>query len=198
MARLDEDEVELRRDVSWAELEALLARKGDSSAPRIHYLDGVLEVVTPSRGHERHGAWIGALVTAYALDQGIELSSYRSWLLKDEVRSAGAEPDDCYILGDDSAEPLTRPHFVIEVQWSKRDVNKLEVYRRLDVREVWFWERGTIAVYLLKRGRFVRSTRSACLPDLDVGLLATFLDRPTMTAAIRDYRAGLAASRGRA
>jgi Uma2 family endonuclease len=186
-----DDRIVLRRNVSWPDLEQFLAAKDDAVVPRIHYLDGTLELVTPSRGHERHGAWISALVTTYALERGIELSSYRSWLLKDELRKAGAEPDDCFIRGDDSADPLDRPHFAIEVQWSRRGVNKLEVYRRLRVPEVWFWERGTIAIYVRKRNGFVRAKCSAALPDLDVAQLASFLDRPTTTTAIREYRAVL-------
>lgn len=192
MARFAEDRIELRRDVSWPDLERLLAAKVDHVSPRVHYLDGVLELVTPSRGHEKHGAWISALVTAYALERGIELSSYRSWLLQDKVRKAGAEPDDCFIVGDDSAKPLDRPHIAIEVQWSRRGVDKLEVYRRVGVGEVWFWETHTLAVYVRRRGRFVRSARSASLPGLDIEQLVAFIDRPTMTQAIRDYRAALA------
>lgn len=190
--RIADDRVELRRKVSWAEFEAFLADKGECRIPRVHYLDGVLETVTPSRGHERQGTWIGALVATYALERNVELSAYGSWLLKDKMRKAGAEPDECFILGDDSMSPLERPHFVIEVQWSRRGVNKLEVYRRLAVPEVWFWEKQTITIYVTKGRRWVKSMRSACLPDLDVTQLGTFLGRPTMTSAMRDYRAALA------
>jgi Uma2 family endonuclease len=193
MARFPEDRVELRRDVSWAGFERFIEEKDEAVVPRVCYLDGVLELVRPSRGHEKHGAWIGALVVAYAIERSIDLSSYRSWLLKDEVKKAGAEPDDCYILGDDSAEPLERPHFVIEIQWSRRGVNKLEVYRRLRVPEVWFWGKGALSIYVRKgRGAFRKVQRSAALPDLDLVQLVSFLDRPTMTQAIRDYRTALA------
>lgn len=54
MARFAEDEIELRRNVSWAAFEALLADKDESVAPRACYLDGRLELVTPSRDHEKH------------------------------------------------------------------------------------------------------------------------------------------------
>ncbi len=192
MARFAEDRVELRRNVSWNAFEALLADKDENVVPRVCYLDGRLELVTPSRGHEKHTSWIGAFVVEWALSCGVELSSYRSWLLKDDVRKAGAEPDDCFIVGDDSANPLERPHLVLEVQWSRRGINKLEVYRRLRVPEVWFWERGTIAVYVLKGRTWRRVPRSAALPDLDLAELLSFLDRPTLTRAIRDYRVALA------
>ena len=34
------------------------------------------------------------------------------WLLVDKLRRAGCEPDECYIIGLDPEEKLTRPHFV--------------------------------------------------------------------------------------
>lgn len=194
MARFADDRVELRRNVPWDAFEAFLSDKEDHRIPLVSYLDGKLELVTPSRGHEKHTSWIGVLVVEWALARGVELSSYGSWLLKDEVRKAGAEPDDCFIVGDDSAAPLERPHFVIEVQWSRRGVNKLEVYRRLGVPEVWLWERGAITVHILKGRTWRRRTRSPALPNLDLAELASFLDRPTLTRAARDYRAALSKS----
>ena len=191
MARFAGDEVTVLRDVSWREFQHRLALKGEHSVPRMHYLDGVLELMTPSRGHNRHGSYIGRLVEVYALERGIELSAYGNWTLKSKLRRAGAEPDECYILGDDSEAPLTRPHFAIEIDWSRRGVDKLEIYRRLGVREVWFWERGTLSIHVVRGRKFVQVARSVALPDLDLDALCRFLDRPTMTTAMREFRAHL-------
>jgi Uma2 family endonuclease len=157
----------------------------------MHYLDGMLELVTPSRGHETKGSWIGSLVEVYAIETGTTLSAVGSWTLKDKLKLAGAEPDECYILGEDPEEKLTRPHFVIEVQWSRGGIWKLEIYKRLGVREVWFWEKGAIAVYVLHRGRWRHVPRSACLPELDLELLVKHLDHPAMTIAMNAFRAAL-------
>jgi Uma2 family endonuclease len=188
MARFPGDDVVLLRDVSWREFEHRLALKGEQATPRMHYLDGVLELMTPSRGHERNGSWIGMLIGIYALDTGIELSSFGHWTLTDKLRRAGAEADDCYILGDDSDEKLTHPHFVIEINWSRRGIKKLEIYRRLGVREVWFWERGAVSIHVLRTGKWIQVPRSECLPDLDLDVLCRCLQRPTMTNAMRDFR----------
>lgn len=188
MARFPGDEVVVLHNVSWREFQHRLALKGEKSVPRMHYLDGVLELVTPSRGHNRNGAFIGRLVETWALETGVELSAYGNWTLKDKLRRAGAEPDECYILGDDSNDPLERPHFAIEINWSRRGVDKLEIYRRLGVREVWFWERGTLSIHVVRGRKWSRTKRSECLPELDLELLCTFLDRPTMTTAMRDFR----------
>ena len=190
---MDDDVRVVRRGVSWEAFERYLRRKGERVVPRLAYLDGVLELVTPSRGHEKQGSWIGSLIEVYAIERGIELSAFGSWTLIDKLRSAGAEPDECYILGDDHEEKLARPHFAIEIQWSRSAIPKLEIYRRLGVREVWFWSRpGTLEVYVLRRGGFRKARRSACLPGLDLDLLCSFLDRPTMTQAMREFRSALA------
>lgn len=39
--------------VPWAHYEAQLALRGDASIPRMAYLDGALELMTPSKDHER-------------------------------------------------------------------------------------------------------------------------------------------------
>ena len=178
----------VRRNVSWAAFERYMARKGERSVPRITYLDGVLELVTPSRGHEKCASWIGTLVAIWGVETNVELSSFGHWTLTDKLRRAGAEPDNCFILGDDSEEKLTRPHFVIEVNWSRRGIDKLEVYRRLGVREVWFWQDHSIAVYVLRGKTWQRWKRSASLPTLDLARLVDFLDASMMTTAMREYQ----------
>jgi hypothetical protein len=59
------------------------------------------------------------------------------------------------------------------------------------VGEVWFWREGRIEVHVLRGGRYESATRSALLPDLDVELLASFLDRPTALQAVRAFREAL-------
>jgi len=191
---MDEDIREVRYGVSWEEFEAFLASKEEEarSVPRVAYLDGVLELMTPSRSHEKQGVWLTTLLAIYAEERGIELSAFGGWTQKDEMKRAGAEPDSCFVLGDDQ-ESAVRPDVVIEVQWSKANLSKLEIYKRLGIREVWFWDKpNVVSVHVMRDGDFVRVERSACLPDLDLDEICSFLGRPTMTGAMRDYRAALA------
>jgi len=182
-------EVVTLADVSWRELEHRIALKHDEQIPRIRYLDGVLELVSPSVEHERAKSNIGALIEAYAVERGIELSSAGSWLLRNKRRRVGCEPDECYIVGPYGDRK--RPDFAIEVIKTAGGLDKLEIYRRLDVNEVWFWHRGKIEVHGFDGTGWRRVERSSYLPDLDLALLCSFLDRPSTTAAIRDFRAAL-------
>ncbi len=177
--------------VPWTHYEAQLALRGESSVPRMAYLEGALELMTPSKHHERIKSYIGRLVETYALHAEIDLSPYGSWTLKRAVREAGAEPDECYIVGSDQSSDI--PDLAIEVVWTSGGIDKLEIYRRLGVREVWFWCDDVIDIYLLDGDGYERTEHSACLPGLDIELLCSFLDHPTALQAVRAFRDALEA-----
>jgi hypothetical protein len=52
--RQTEDHVVLLSHVSWDDYERLLAMRGDHSAPRIAYLEGEVETMSPSQTHVRY------------------------------------------------------------------------------------------------------------------------------------------------
>ena len=64
---------------------------------------------------------------------------------------------------------------------------------KLGVREVWHWIDGQIQVHVLRGTRYEPVAASEALPDIDLVQLVSFLDRPTASRAIRDYRAALRA-----
>jgi Uma2 family endonuclease len=178
-------------NVPWSHYEAQLALRGDAPVPRMAYLEGTLELMSPSKDHERVKSYIGRLVEAYALERSIDLSPYGGWTLKEAPKQAGAEPDECYIVGSDQNKD--RPDLAIEVVWTTGGIDKLEIYRRLGVGEVWFWKDGRIEIHVLRQDQFERLTQSAIFPDLDVELLSSFLDHPTALQAIKAFRDALRA-----
>ncbi len=181
------------RGVSWEDYERLLEMRGDHSAPRISFLEGTVEIMTPSRDHEGVKSWIGCLVEVYCLEIGVEFRTYGSWTIKERREERGVEPDECYVFGTD---PADRPHLAIEVIWTSGGMNKLEIYRRLGVREVWIWRRGHIQVHALRSDQYEALPASEVLPGIDLDELASYLDRPTTSQAMRDYRAAIVARRG--
>lgn len=185
------DERVVMYNVPWAHYEVQLALRGEASSPRLAYLDGVLELMTPSKGHERTKSYVGRLVEMYALETGLLLSPYGGWTLKEGPQQAGAEPDECYLIGPD--QDRDRPDLVIEVIWTSGSIDKLEIYRRLGIPEVWFWKAGALSIYVLAGDAYQLATRSRCFPDLDLAMLCSFLDRPTATEAMRDFRDALRA-----
>lgn len=178
--------------VPWSHYEAQLAFRGDAPVPRMSFLDGAMELMSPSRDHERVKSYIGMLVETFALERGIDLSPYGSWTLKQAPKHAGAEPDECYLIGSDQARET--PDLVIEVIWTSGGIDKLEIYRRLRVPEVWFWKNGAIEVHVLRGDAYEASEKSEQIEGLDLPLLLSFLDRPTAIQDVRAYREALARS----
>jgi Uma2 family endonuclease len=172
--------------VPWSHYEAHLALRGDAPVPRMAYLEGALELMSPSKEHERAKSYIGCLLEAYALERAIDLSPYGAWTLKSAPRQAGVEPDECYIVGSDQSKEV--PDVAIEVIWTSGGIDKLEIYRRLGIAEVWFWKDGRIEIHVLRQERYELVPRSPLFPDLDVGVLCSFLERPTATQAVLAFR----------
>src|SRR5690606_12875426 len=96
----DADQRVFLHGVSWPQYEALLAMRGESSAVRITYLRGEVELMATSRGHGRTKKMLARLLEAWAEETGVDLNGYGSWTIKESEEERGAEPDECYVLGD--------------------------------------------------------------------------------------------------
>lgn len=83
------------------------------------------------------------------------------------------------------------PDLAIEVVWTSGGIDKLEIYRRLGVGEVWIWKESRIEVHVLRQQQYQQEAGSALFPDLDMSLLASFLDRPTALQAVKAFRQAL-------
>jgi len=184
-----EDKIVVLRGLRWSDYQRMLEVRGDASVPRLAYLDGELEIMTPSRPHESIKSRIGRLVEVWCLERAIEFSPYGSWTLEKKAAERGLEPDESYVFGQ-VAEP-ERPDLAIEVVWTAGGLKKLDIYASLGVPEVWFWRRGRITVHVLDGAAYQEVPSSAVLPGIDLAQLVSFLDRPTASQGIRDYRAAL-------
>lgn len=184
-----EDKIVVLRDQSWSDYQRMLERRGDASVPRLAYLEGMIEITSPSRSHEAIKGLIGRLVEVWCLERGIDFSTYGSWTLEKKEAERGLEPDECYVFGV-VAEPQ-RPDLAIEVVWTAGGVRKLDIYSKLGVPEVWFWRKGRITVHVLRGDHYEEFPASEMLRGIDLAQLASFLDRPTASQAIREYRAAL-------
>lgn len=184
-ATTDSDHIVVLHNISWNDYERLLEMRGDHSAPRINYLEGEVEIRSPSRDHEAIKSRIGRMLEAWCTDRGIEFEVVGSWTLKEEKDQRGAEADESYIFGTGKPD---RPHLAIEVEWTHGGIDKLAIYEKLGVEEVWFWRKGVIEVYILTDGKFTQMQRSRLFPELDLKLLASMLDRDTLSQAVRDFR----------
>jgi Uma2 family endonuclease len=190
----EEDQHVVLYDMAWQDFEAFLAIRGDRSGVRMYYLDGAIEIMSPTKIHERRKTTLARLLEAWAVEMGVQLDGFGSWTLKKEIKETGGEPDECYILGDPDNEV---PDLVIEVEYSRSlGLPKQEIYRRLGVKELWTLKKdGTLVLRVLEKGDWVTRTESAVLPTLDVPWLLSFLDIPRQLDAVVALRDDLRARR---
>lgn len=186
-----EDQIVVLHGATWADYQRLLEIRGEKAVPRLSFLEGKLEIMTPSRRHESIKSRIGCLVEVWCLEKGVEFSPYGSWTLEKKQAERGLEPDECYVFGQ-VAEP-ERPDLAIEVVWTTGGVRKLDIYSQLGVREVWYWRRQHITGHVLDGDSYREQNESVVLPGIDLVQLVGFLDRPTASQAMREYRAALSA-----
>lgn len=173
--------------ITWEQYETLRDATDHIPGLRMTYLEGVLELMGPSRDHEGIKTCLARLLEIYALERGLPLNGYGSTTFRKRVQERGLEPDECYCVG-----PLKEvPDIAVEVVLSSGGIDKLDVYRGLDVPEVWFWEDGRLAIWQLGADGYRAAARSRFLPDLDVEQLLTFLRPDDQTEAVRAYRDAL-------
>jgi Uma2 family endonuclease len=174
--------------VSWRDYLKFDKLLGDDrSGPRLYYLDGDLEIMSTSEEHERIKKWVAGFVEDYLMEQDFEVTTRGQATMRRAVKKAGAEPDDAWCLG----EPKKFPDLVFEVALTT-GVNKLEIYRRMEVSEVWFWRRGKMEIYSLTRtGNYIQVEKSRVLPGLDLPLVERCLAMKSWREARKAFRAAL-------
>jgi len=187
--RAEMDQRVILHGVTWEQYEALLAMRGDSAGVRVAFLEGELELMSPSRDHETIKTLIARLVEAYAEERGLRLDGLGSMTIRSRPKERGVEPDECYEI--DGPKPL--PDFAIEVVWTSGGLDKLEIYRAFGVREVWIWQDEQIEVHALRGDAYERIARSEILPDLDLPAIAVLATRRDQTGAVREFRRSLRA-----
>jgi Uma2 family endonuclease len=182
--------------VSWQIYEALLTKLENNSHYRITYLDGVLEIVSPSARHEKLKKRLATLIEFYLIKKRIQHTPMGSTTIRNKLKKAGAEPDECYCIGEEK----NIPDLAIEVIITSGSIDKLETYRRLGVAEVWLWEINHLKLYHLREETpsvflsthgYEQITVSELLPELDISLLEQCALISDQIQAIDEFEQGI-------
>ena len=197
LASLDDPEERFTRsEVNWQQYEAVIAKLENNSHYRVTYLDGVLEIVSPSLKHEKLKKRLATLVEFYLLKKRIKHTPMGSPTVKKRLKRAGAEPDECYCIGEEKSIP----DLAIEVVITSGTIDKLETYRRLEVTEVWMWKVNRLTLYHLREetpSKFLQThgyeqiNLSELLPDLNIPLLEQCAMISDQIQAIDQFEEGI-------
>lgn len=178
--------------VPWWTYVALRDALDDHAGLKLTYLEGTLELMSPSMLHEDAKKIIARLVEAWATERNIDLRGFGSTTFCREARKRGLEPDECYKLGKLHEDAV--PDVAIEVVVSSGSVDKMAVYAGLGVSEVWVWRPSPAAIVVnhLINGVYHRREHSEVLPALDLAELARFVQPgENQTELVRAYQAVL-------
>ncbi len=182
----DAEQKSIVTGVSWEDYEQLLNRLGNSLRYRITYLDGTLEIMSPSRRHEVNKKNIARLLEAYLDQAEIDYWGLGSTTFRKQNQKSGKEPDECYCIGTEKEFP----DIAIEVIVTSGSVDNLEVYKRLEIKEVWFWQNVDLTIYYLyQQGKYQQQDRSVILPELDLRLLASYVTVSNPRLAVKEFKA---------
>lgn len=165
----------LLEDVSWQQLESILAELGESRAARLSYSNGLLEIMVPLPEHEKTKEIIGDMVKILLEERQIPFESLGSTTLKNERMIQAVEPDACFyiqnqaaVIGknrlDMSVDPP--PDLAIEIDLTSR--TQLDNYQILGVPELWRYARRGLEINVLQAGRYVESDFSPTFPGIPI------------------------------
>ena len=177
--------------LTWREfkaIEQLLDRPGY----RLSFLDGVLEIRRmPGEPHETVKKRIAALLELYLLIAGFDFTPTGSMTLESEGGAVKREADESYKL----APGRDLPDLAIEVVVSTGGINKLEAYRRLQIKEVWFWEDGVLEVFHLRGPQdalsYEKVATSEEVSGLDLALLGRCITMTNHVEAVKTFQRSL-------
>lgn len=174
----------LIHNVSWAQLEEI-DRALEDWGIRLAYLDGTLEIVPLFEEHEDAKTILRMLLEAYMRARKIRFYSRGSATLGNQELGARKEPDESYSIGTRKSYP----DLILEVVRTSGGVNVLEGYRRMGVREVWFWEDGVLDFYLLQSEGYEKTNRSKLLPDLPIDTFLKYVSYHDQYDAVTNFLA---------
>src|SRR2546426_6098394 len=86
------------RNVSWSTYESLLKDLENSSAPRLAYDRGVLEIMSPHFGHEDVNETAATIVEIALEESDTDFRNAGSTTFKKENQERGFEPDSSFYI----------------------------------------------------------------------------------------------------
>jgi Uma2 family endonuclease len=165
----------LLKDISWQQLEKILEEMGEKRAARISYSDGWLEIMVPLPEHEKDKEIFGELVRILLDKLEIDFEPFGSTTLKNERMRQAVEPDTSFYIQNQAAvigknridlniDPP--PDLAIEIDITSR--TRFDNYEILGVPELWRYQQQGLEIFLLREGKYIKSSSSPNFPDIPI------------------------------
>jgi Uma2 family endonuclease len=190
----------LLTNISWQTFKTMLAEMGSQRKNRIAYDLGTVEIMTPLMPHENSNRLLEVFIGVMCEELGLEIKRTGSLTLTREDLERGGEPDSSYYIQNES---LVRnkenidlatdppPDLVLEVEYSRSAINKLNIYAFMSIPEVWRFNGSVLLIYTLSDDRYIQVEISPTFNPIPVREIPRFLQQAKTTgenATTRDFR----------
>jgi Uma2 family endonuclease len=186
--------------IDWRTYRRLLRIFAERPGIRLTYDRGALEIMSPLPSHEGIAYLLGRFVDTLTDELNLAVRAARCTTFWRKRKRRGLEPDNSYwiasepqVHGKDDRE-LRRgppPDLAIEVEVTHSPLDRLSIYAKLGVPEVWRFSEGKGAFLLLQKGAYVEGP-SLSFPGLKAPDLLPFLaqyGKLDDTTLVRQFRA---------
>jgi Uma2 family endonuclease len=191
----------LLTEVLWDEYGQLLElREHSGLRVDIAFSRGRLELMTHGNIHERFKGLLGRIVSALCEELHVPLVLGGNCTIRREDLDRGFEPDDWFYLGATASRMLeptvTRsldfrsdppPDLAIEIEISRRLLDRIELYAALGIPELWRFDGNTFGIWSLQpNGEYSQTETSRCFPSIHAAAIAgCLIDMSTVDDAAR-------------
>ena len=166
----------LLQNVGWDGYEAMLRIIGDRPI-RLTYDRGDLEIMSPSRKHEKSKGMLGRLVEAMTEVLEIPRTSDGSTTWRRQDLDRGLEADECFYFHDHAEQLAGKeeidletdppPDLAIEIDITRSSLDRQGIYAALGVPELWRFDGESLRVFRLRDDRtYELCTASPMFPFL--------------------------------
>ncbi len=193
----------LVNQVNWLMFENILAELGESTAARLSYSNGLLEIMVPLPEHEVDKIIIGNLIEIILEELNHEFWCLGSTTLKNDQMNHAVEPDTCFYIEHEkqirskkrlnlSQDPP--PDLALEIDLTSR--THFDNYEKLGVPELWRYDGKILEIHLLQAGIYRVSKTSLHFPQLSlIEAIPYYVERSKVigrNATMREFRRWLA------
>jgi Uma2 family endonuclease len=173
--------------VSWRTYTQLLGAFAERPGMRLTYDRGELEIMSPLLEHDDDGDFLGDLVFLLTLELGLPLKRGGSTTLRRRRVKRGLESDRCFWIANAPRMAGRRrldlrtdppPDLAIEVDVTRSSLDRMSIYAKLGVPEVWRLDGDKLTFHVLgEDGKYTEVAVSRSFPLVTPADLLGFLQQ---------------------
>jgi Uma2 family endonuclease len=174
------------RDVGWNGYETLLALVGDGHV-RLTFDGKDVELMSPRIDHEEYGKLIARIIETVTEELDLPCRGLRSTTWRKQAEKRGLEADECFYLANVAAVRGLRkkfdlnvvppPDLAIEIEITHSALDRMEIYAKLGIPEVWRFDGETLTIHSLRRtGKYAVVAKSPGIPAITPAQVVHWVD----------------------